>query len=209
MLSPSGSRMMRFRDLCIVVLALAVWASGSLAQMPRPSIFAYGGGSLPLAPSKFSDYWRPGYILGGGFGNDIRPNLSISLQLEYMKFPINNKKVKILYGASNLSGGSASLTMLSINWKARLEPKPKPFSPYILFGGGFIILQRSDLLVFYEDSYGNMESSSEGALALDAGVGFEWISARNLGFFVDSRFIMGFTHGEQTRLLPIRMGILL
>lgn len=193
---------------------------GLLIFMSSPSYAAYGtkaefyynaGYSLSIAPDTFSTFWDNGINLGGGIGYSFLSRIALIAYFDYTSFPLNEKVVADEFGPgiseTDVRGESAKILHFTGNVKLNPLLNPSTLSPFL--SGGIGVLRFSSEAV---DASGPgpseriAERSSTG-FAVNIGAGLDILIPGPLDFFLEGRYIIGFTEGESTSYVPFRGGI--
>jgi opacity protein-like surface antigen len=185
--------------------------------MPTPvreknsSLFLSGGVSFPSKPKEFTDYWKMGFNVGGGFGFDLTPSLSILALADYNSLPFDEDQfLKDLglssYGIS-LSGGAASILTVTGSLKILLNPSSSASTVYVLGGIGFFQVSTSDIKVSYRGTTETAQGTKESAFSAHFGAGVDIPVAGETYIFLQGSYGMGFTKDEGTYYIPLKLGM--
>ena len=172
-------------------------------------LYLNGAFGLPMTPEEFSDYWKTSVLnFGGGLGYTFSPVLSSNVFFDLGVFAFNGDKLAHeagLGGIISIDGGNASVMTIFANIKAS-APKG-PVRPYFFGGGGLFLLSIDDATVSGGGMVIPVEGSSENAFGINFGAGTYFAVAKTVDLFIDGRYVLGFTKGESTGILPFRLGV--
>jgi opacity protein-like surface antigen len=185
--------------------------------MPAPvreknsSLFLSGGASFPSKPKEFTDYWEMGFNVGGGFGFDLTPSLSILALAEYNNLPFNKDQFLKDFGFSSygisLSGGAASILTVTGSLKILLNPSSSASTVYVLGGIGFFQVSTSDIKVSYQGRTETAQGTKESAFSAHFGAGVDIPVGAETYIFLQGSYGMGFTKDEGTYYIPLKFGM--
>jgi hypothetical protein len=164
------------------------------------------GGAITLSPWSLTENWQNGLNLNGGFSLYIRPNFALVTNLDYYRFSVD--KSKDFYTWPITSGSPISILTVTANLKATLYRQPAAFSPYILAGGGLMSISTHQYKFNYDGDEYTIKYEDEFVPVIDFGMGFDFLSKRGKGFFIETRYVEGLTEGESTKFIPLRVGII-
>ena len=177
----------------------------------KTEFYINGGMTFPFAPNKFSDYWNKGFNFGGGIGYLINPNLSFVGNVNYNTFSFNDEEFLNDYGFGGygitISGADASIITVSWNLKTSLQPITTNVRPYLCGGIGYFRLSKSDVTVSLIGESETVEGDSESAVSVLFGGGTDFKINENMDFFIEFKYTIGFTEGEKTTMLPLKLGV--
>lgn len=185
--------------------------STPFSQHKKAELYIGGGLSFPMSPEIFSDYWSMGFNFGGGIGYKFGRNISGNAYFSYTSFPLNESKFLDDLNAPsevNISGGSASVILVTANIKALLIANPNQVTPYLLSGLGLFSLSTSDVTVSYQ-GYQQIAntSNSESAFGIVFGGGVDIPVSPTIKVFLEIGYVIGFTEGESTGYMPVKGGL--
>jgi hypothetical protein len=195
--------MKRFILSALIILSVF---SGAISQTTLLSGHVSLGGAMTLEPSDISENWHKGLNLNCGLVLNIRPNFGILSSLDYYRFGFSESYDN--YAQHIYSGNAISIISLTVDLKAKLYRPPTNYSPYILMGGGWMSVSSHH----YDYTYSNIAYSAkyddELVPAIDFGMGFDFLSTRGRGFFIEAKYVEGMTKIESIKFIPLRIGIL-
>jgi opacity protein-like surface antigen len=195
-------------NIAVVMLAI-VAVCGLLNAGDGFELCVNGALGLPMSPEVFSDYWKTSILnFGGGLGYSFSPVFSSNIYFDYGNFGFDGEKFAHDLGVGGMisvDGGNASVMTVTANIKAAVPTGA--VRPYFCGGGGLYILSIDDASVSGGGMVIPVNGSSENALGINFGAGFELAVAKTVNIFLDGRYVLGFTEGESTGTLPIRLGV--
>lgn len=183
------------------------------AQEPRRATIELAGTfATPTAPDAFSEYWNDGFGVSGGINFPLSPTARLSFLVDVARFSLDERAFLWDFDLPNsgiaVDGGDATLIYGITNLSVLLgDPDAQRMIPYVLCGAGVYRQSFSDATVSGFGESVRVPSDSETAVGLNVGVGFEMPAGRSAKFFVDGRYVFGFTGGDATQFVPIRFGI--
>ena len=201
-----------YRILIAICIVLATIQTSFAQEQVKKGTFSFNSGfSLPSSPEEFSDYWNSGINFGVGIERPISPKLIFQACLDYNTFPMNEDKFLSEAGVSgydiSLDGGGASIINVSANLKAPLSVKESSVTPYFVGGLGIFRLSVGDITVRYQGQSETAEGASETALSILLGTGLDFTINPKVKMFVEIKYGIGFTEGESTKYIPIKVGL--
>jgi hypothetical protein len=191
---------MRYFIVCILILFISIPAA-LMAESGDIQIFLNGGLQLPLSPNAFKDNWNLGFGGGVGVVYSLTPIIRITGEFDFHYFGLDQSGLNIPAG-ERAEGGEAMIMYASGG--VRILPMANSGNSMqliLLAGGGFYRVQTTDLK---SSTYTFAEGDEENTFGVHAGCGVEF-----KGFFAEALFILGFTEGDPTGHLPIRVGYIL
>lgn len=195
-------------SIAVVMLSMVAFC-GVLYAEGGFELYVNGALGLPMSPEVFSDYWKTSILnFGGGFGYSFSPVVSTNVYFDYGNFGFDGEKFAHDLGVGGMisvDGGNASVMTVTANIKAAVPSGT--VRPYFWGGGGLYMLSIDDATVSGGGMVIPAEGSSENALGINFGAGVEFTVVKTTSVFVDGRYILGFTEGESTGTLPIRLGV--
>jgi len=212
---------MRLSPASLTVLTALLLGStpvGSVAD----DLLAYvnSGGSLPVHPAEFGEFWNTGFSLGGGVGLPITREWQLTTQFQFQRFGADGEQQSrdlLLSGPRGEVLGVASiegrdLTVVTVMAEARfLIPSVDPSRTWFLsFGFGRAAISTSDAMVTSVDP--RMEpvaivGDKDAAFSSSIGGGVEIDISPSVRLTVDSIYTTAFTSGSSTQFLPLRLGL--
>jgi hypothetical protein len=196
----------------IALVALLVVVLGSMlfaGNVGKYEFYLNGAIGLPMLPEEFSDYWKTSVLnFGVGFGYPITPIFSSTIYFDYGNFGFDGDKFahdNDLSGVISVDGLNASIITITANFKAAVPTGT--VRPYLSGGGGFFFLSLGDGSVSGGGLVVPIEGDSEDAFGINVGAGIEFAAAKTVNIFLDGRYVLGFTEGESTGVLPIKLGV--
>ena len=174
--------------MMIVLVPVSLWA-----QNGNSEIVLRGGIDQPLNPSEFDDGWNLGFGGGAGYVYQLTPIFGLMGAFDFGYFGLDDM------GLSGVSGGAISV--IYVSGGVRLRPMAESdgtAQPVFTAGLGYYRLKVDDLTIA---GFGTFVGGDENALGIHLGGGLE---VNN--FLVEVLYIVGFTEGDKTGHLPIRVG---
>jgi hypothetical protein len=202
------------RAITLIVFLAAAGAGRVAAQVPRsPVIRLHTGLTLPTGPEQFSDYWNPGFGLGGGIGLPLTPTLSLEAAVSWTGLQFDEtgflEDLGIPPLGASIEGAGISILTVSANAIARLGQPGSRVMPYLAAGGGMMRLASGDISVMGPGGPLTVQGASETALLVEAAAGLEIAVGSSNAVFAEVRYGVGLTEDETTTFLPIRVGAII
>ncbi|MCI0706204.1 MAG: porin family protein [Ignavibacteriae bacterium] len=201
--------------LCSLLCLTNALSQEQTEQQPerRIDLFFHAGTAFPSDPSDFPDYWDMGFAFGGGVGYSFSEAFSLSGSIDYSMFPLDEEEfLKILaaFGVppdASISGGGISIFTVMANAKAVFNSTPNSVTPYVTTGIGFFNMSLGDITVTYQGQSGTGEvNEARSAFSFIIGAGVE-IPLGAPTLFIEGKYCLGFTEGDNTGFIPIRAGV--
>lgn len=194
--------------LCIIVVFIQT--SFAHEQMKKVSYSVNTGFSLPSAPHDFSDFWKTGFNIGGAIGYPLEAKLTFQACVDYNSFTYDKDRYLRDYDFPGLEilidGGNVSIVTASANLKGMLLPQGSFVSPYFLGGLGLFRFSLSDMTMSSQGQSQTLKGTSETAIGVFFGAGFDFAINRRVNFFAEGKYGVGFTEDESTQYFPIKFG---
>lgn len=212
---------MRIRPATVIAPLVLLFASTAVPSSADDLLgYVNTGGSMPVHPAEFGQFWNAGFSLGGGVGLPLTREWQLNTQFQFQRFGADGHRQSrdlLLSGPNGEVVGVASiegrdLTMLTIMAEARfLIPSATPSRTWFLsFGFGRAEVFTSDAMVTSVDPRLDplpIAGDSDAAFASSIGGGVEIDVSNNLRITVDSIYTTAFTAGSSTQFLPLRLGL--
>ena len=212
-----------------VFLMIIIISSFTLAQtVNKYDIYLSGGAGIPLSPKNFSDNWNLGYNIGGGWGMNLTPDLSVILSVDYNSFAANMSKLfptdsvnkyALLITKSNSNASSLhydltgySINIFSVSLNAKYQLMTGPVIPYLVIGGGISNMSYSNIQInaYYFGEEQSVTTSSgkpvQNSAFISGGAGIEFQLSETVNLFLEGKYCMGFTSGGSTSYVPVKGG---
>ncbi len=218
----AGEIMKRITAVFIIMVLFS--ANLFAQQVDKPSVFIYGGPSIPLSPKDFTDTWVIGYNAGLGLDRPLKDNyfLQIAFDFDYHTLShrdwrnnYRDKDGKPLPGVVSstnihyiysLIGHSSSMVNAQVNLKRKFLDKKK-LRPYIIGGVSFLVENRSQLEVFQgEYFYLSVPGKMKFGAGVNTGLGIEFPTDKLYGLFLETRLIKAFIDTKEF-VWTIRLGV--
>ena len=178
----------------------------SVDQVDEGGEFYISGGlSFPTQPSEFENYWNKGFNISVGFGYSISPEFLMDIHLDYNNFSFNEDKFLNEFGFTglniDLSGGTGSIFILALNFKAYLVTTPYSVSPYLIGGFGSIYNFTDDVTATSGEKSATIPGGYGFGMALPLGCGvdiplYESIYGEIIFIYLEGKYVLGFTGAE-------------
>jgi len=181
--------------------------------------YVNAGGSMPIHPFEFEQFWHPGFSLGGGIGVPIASDWQFTTQFQYQRFGADGARQAqdlLLAGPNGEVLGVTSiegrdLTVLSVIAEFRfLFPTTSRSRTWFLsFGAGRADVSTSEATVTSQDP--TLEpivilGDTDAAFTTSVGAGVEIDMSPGVRLTLDSIYTTAFTEGSSTQFLPLRLG---
>jgi hypothetical protein len=205
-------RVLTFTLLVIIAITSMAWSQTD----KKTDLYLGAGITFPAGPQEFTDYWKMGFNAGGGIGFSLTPAASLIFTVGYAAFPLNESEILKKAGVpsyvnASIDGGTASALDLAGNIKLSLNPAPNRVAAYIVAGAGYFSLSFSDVKV--SASYMGYSASetltfdSESAFSTSFGAGIDIPAGETTSIFIEGRYSIAFTKGDNTSYVPLRAGV--
>jgi len=190
-----------------------------LAALPRPaqavlirqSLAGALGGSVPMAPTSFVDMWNPGYGMAGSIRLRIVPRFHANLEVSYWRHPSNKTAFRTLIAQTrpNVTLSGYDLWVLPVSLVGELDLfRRGSTKPYLSFGLGFYNFGVTDAALSGPGADDvELPDPTETAWGVQLGVGVRTPVALGVTLFLDASYHLGFTEGDVTAFLPLRLGL--
>ena len=181
--STEGETMRRIPFIVLIVLLAAAPALGQIGP-DRGQRQAYAGAGFSLPTGDFGDLASTGFLLGGGYGYYLQPQIEIGGEINYT-----------MYGSDIDDVDVSGLSFVAVG-KYLLAPE---FTTAYLKGG-------LGLYRFSVDTPLGDDSSTD--LGLLLGGGYQYRGDGNTGFFGEGTLNLVATEGDSTQFLNLRGGLI-
>ncbi len=204
--------MQALRVVVVLVVSLLLCSTGTYAQDDGPTFYLGGGIANPMSPDEFADYYKTGYTFGAGIGIPLGQSGKLSAvgTVDYNRFSINKNRIFSDIGISGagiaVSGGTATVLSISGNGKLKLGSESKAI-PYLIAGVGFFRFSASDATVTGNGLSVTVTGETENKLGIGAGAGVDISLNEKMAMFIEARYNVGFTKGDKTHFLPLKVGL--
>jgi hypothetical protein len=185
----------------------------SMSLFAQSKFYVAGGLDIPSKPKSFADNWDSGITFGVGKEYMYKQNicLTVGMDLNYFRFYNSSNLINSL-GVSgwgmNVSSGNTITANIHVGIKATLININNIVAPYITGSVGLLGTSFGDINLSTIDGYSiNRKGNSEFALSSAAGGGFDIPVGETTDIFIECQYVIGFTKGESTAYLPIRIGL--
>lgn len=212
--------MLRRMVLASAIVACSAAFSG--ADESDVTVAASLGGAWPSAPDEFADFWSTGGSIAGDFGYHFSDHVSAHFELSYDRVPVDEGAIdqiiidELGFDPGDLGvdvsveGGAVTVVSGTASLKGSLVGRSRP-SPYVQAGVGFARFAAGDITSrvsgFGETFTDTSDGTSETAILMSFGAGFDLPIGDRFGLFVDGRYKIVFTDDERTELLTARAGV--
>jgi len=172
----------------IVIVGWVFMTIPFVLQAQSLDVYIGGGGSLPLNPSSFEEFYKTGY------------HADIATNIRFVNYRNLNAQLGVQYSTfdSDLTAGSLSTLVLRTNLFYYLaDHRVSQFRPYVLGGMNLYSMMVDE----------NLTSKNERGLGYNFGAGINMAYHRNYHFYVQVSYTTLFTEGEHTTYLPLTIGI--
>ncbi|MEE9553797.1 MAG: outer membrane beta-barrel protein [candidate division Zixibacteria bacterium] len=203
------------RKIIITVIIMSVMISNVYSQGAERKIafYANSGISGPLGPQGFKDGWGAGVTFGFAAGYKTTSKLILGIYADFNSFNFRDEKLINDAGLQGygigIEGGKSRITSYGFNARYYLDARKKEARPYLVFNIGGINLTGSDIYVSYAGNTFLLAEwvGNETAMAVALGAGLEVYLSPKISLFADAKFSLAYTDEENTKYLPVRIGL--
>ena len=210
-------RNMFMRLFTITLLATLTILSSAPAQKINELNFLFSGGYSMPRHNDFTKIMRGGLAIGAGLSYRLSSNIFILTNVDVNSFTVNMAGRRHEDGISRLfdvDAGPANIMSVTGNMKYLLlhsnYTDRDPFAIYVVGGIG---VSQVSIPRITETMITNSTIVSETMMPTDdtafnasIGWGIEFPGGGLPGVFVEARYAVGFTKGQNTYYIPLRMG---
>lgn len=169
-----------------------------------------GGGSLPVLPSSFRDLWNPGWNVGATLDAQITDWLVFHPVLIYTEFGLDGDALLADFGLPGdgavVDGGKFKSFYLGATLKYALGGAGR-LTPYVYGGAGYFHATIESVRV-RSGSLGNVSFEDfDDALGVSGGAGVDVFLTDEVGGFVETGLVYGFTAGDGHAYVPVMIGV--
>jgi opacity protein-like surface antigen len=189
-------------------------SSAGLAQ-DRKFEYTFGGGiSLLLTPNKVKDFYKTGFQGVVGFGFRIMSNLLIGGSVSYNNFGLDKTALLESVGIpsdSNIDvvGGTITLVEMLGVVKYYFWASEKSPNFYVLGGPGFSWGRISEVSVLIPNQGPfTQNSQTDTNFTLAGGLGVKFRVGKSTNLFIEGRYSVLISDGEDLTYVPLKFGVL-
>ena len=187
---------MRVVSKSVAILAIGVLVGAPAAQAQGAEFSLGGGATLPL--STFGDFAKTGF--NGMVAVSFAPSsFPLGIQIDGMYQRLKNEDVIPGGRSSQILQGTGNLI-----YKFKTSEE-STFRPYLIGGVGIYNFKQVSGDDVAGPGVGNTGSTGTD-FGLNGGAGFDF-KAGSIGLFLEGRFHNVFTSGEDTKFIPLTLGI--
>jgi opacity protein-like surface antigen len=209
---------MRGRLAPAAVVAL-VAAGSATARAEDFVVYLDAGTAFPTAPPEFSDFWKTGITIGGGFGLRLSPFWEVATVAHYQRLPADEEGQidgLLLSGPggvleiAGIDGRDVNAIALVSEIRAHVGRPGSAWDPFLAFGAGFFRVSTTDATVTSTDprvGAVTVLGDTDSALAATVGGGMQYAVSPGWRIVLDSIYTIGFTDQSSTEFLPLRIGV--
>lgn len=199
--------------LLIVVLLVPVLVGSSWAQSgQRWAAYLDGEVGVPVGSESFADrYSTIGFGGGGGISAVLTPLASVIANVSYTYVALDSEgfvRAENLPPGTSVDGGAAHIYYSSLGMRLNIVREDETLlAPYVVGGVGWFYVVR-DAFEVSASLVGPATSDSawESAFGVHFGAGVAFPIGNAVRGFVEGQYQVGFTSGDNTTTIPIRIG---
>jgi len=201
----------------LIALGQATFAPPTYSKT-TVSFYLGVGTAFPIGPTHFGyesqlyDDWTSTRALAvsSALGIHFLTIFEAQFLIDYTRFPFEQGPVLENIPNIRTEGGAKRFFNFALGLKVSLLPRSS-ISPYIRGYGGIFQVERRPLALINTNTgtEASIPVSKESAFGTGIGGGVSYKLSRNLGIFLESHYIIGFTPEESIRYVPLRIGIML
>lgn len=224
-------KIMKKLRICFSFILLAI-TIGSAQESSNIEFSLSSGFAFPSSPMSFSDYWKMQYGGGIGAGIALSQSITISGNVEYFQFALDNdgvnegfdtKYMRDIWVFNNVSlkpsADPSSVMTLSANMRIVPSGVSGSFTPYFVMGAGVMRFSLSEITLPTKSiiSVGGSDitmvakqriiGGDETAPFLQLGMGMSYRLLESLNVFVEARYSRGLNKGLGTTYVPLVVGV--
>jgi opacity protein-like surface antigen len=199
------------RSFIVVAACLFLLTGTSLAQM-KFAVGPHVGVSFSSFPKPLNEVYGTGFNFGAQGEMELMKHIGIRLGLDYGMFSSDKSKFGYTDGngqpipSSNISGLNVGMFSITASGLGKL-PLQGGVTPYGILGFGLHISSVSDLLVKVNgQDYTTIKAESTTKFGMHFGAGTEYKINKNIGIFGEFKFMLIFTEGSSTTVMPLMFG---
>jgi opacity protein-like surface antigen len=199
------------RRSILVVAAFMILATGTSFGQMKFGVGPHFGISFSSFPKPTDQFYGIGFNFGAQAEMEIIKYVGIRFGLDYSTFSSDKSKFGFTNGGqavptSDISGLGVGIFGISVTGLGKL-PLKGGVTPYGLFGFGLNMISVSDLVVKVNgQDYTQLKGDSSTKFGIHFGVGTEYRVAKNIGIFGEFKFMLIFTEGSSTTVMPLSFG---
>ena len=199
------------RSFIVAATCLFLLTGTAPAQMK----FAVGphiGVSFSSFPKPLNEVYGTGFNFGAQGEMELMKHVGIRLGLDYGMFSSDKSKFQYTDGngqaipSSDISGLNVGMFSITASGLGKL-PLQGGVTPYGILGFGLHISSVGDLVVKAGgQDYTTIQGSSTTKFGMHFGAGTEYKINKNIGIFGEFKFMLIFTEGSSTTVMPLMFG---
>jgi opacity protein-like surface antigen len=197
--------------MIIAVCMLSLLTATSFGQM-KFGVGPHFGISFSSFPKPLNEVYGTGFNFGAQGEMELMKHVGIRLGLDYGMFSSDKSKFNYTDNngqaipSSDISGLNIGMFSITASGLGKL-PLKGGVTPYGILGFGLHISSVGDLVVKAGgQDYTTIQGSSTTKFGMHFGAGTEYKINKNIGLFGEFKFMLIFTEGSSTTVMPLMFG---
>ena len=197
---------MKKKWLFAIFLTLLLCVNVMSEDNSKHWLFVHSGISFPMSPESFKDGYKEACDIGGGYGFNLSPKISLVVNLNYKQF--QSKEKYWMYINDDNENMYYKASILSIFCDLRYNLNRKRLSPYLLAGAGLTVIDRLGGLLYMAIASPQIDGRTVN-FCMGGGFGLTYKINSKWNVFIESRYTTIYffeEEGNYAGYLPICLG---
>jgi hypothetical protein len=189
------------RPVLLAVAFIALSTVGSAQSDGNRLLLVNGGFARPVGPQHFYDYWKDGFVVGGGIGFPFRESIALFGTLDIASFSVDRDRLFKGFGVSpgTSSYGGGSTLILAFGGSARyFQSREEDIPVYASVGVVVTLSNIAEADAEYSGISVHQDSEWNAALLTSFAVGLRVVQTPVWSWFVEGRFHLSIAGGERS-----------
>ncbi len=198
----------------VVLLVIGLWPIQGTAQPAIGGIaevYANGGRSRPVSPTRFKDFWHSGNHMGLGVGIAGADVFILRMGLRYNNFSLDTAAVRAddqISDPVDLPANDRYYLLGSTLDLLTDVPSPVDrISPYVIVGLTLYYTNLADMEIDSEPTGADFAKTSQFGGGMNVGIGVSHDVSSDVKAFVEYELIGGFLAGDKKVFMPLSVGL--